>query len=355
MGEKVFMQGNMALAEAAIRAGCKLFCGYPITPSSEIAEYFATVMFERPEEGVTFIQAETEVSAFNMIAGGAAAGYRVMTATSGPGFDLGQEAMSYMCAGDIPGVIVDVMRPGPGDGEIMAAQSDYYQVTRGGGHGDYRTLALAPYNVQELCYYMQLAFELAQKYRNPVVLVSDGNLAKLRESVELPDRITPPVPADQPNALRGCGLTREPHKIRTGLSGTIETNRRNHELQTKFNAIAANEVRYETYQVEDADIVLVAWGSFSRVCISAMKQARAQGIKVGLIRPITLWPFPDKAFEGLDGKKFLVCELNAGQMIDDVKLAVENKHDVSLYSNFGCALPNPTEILDAIKEVEANR
>lgn len=351
MSEKVFMQGNMATAEAAIRAGCKLFCGYPITPSSEIAEYFAKAMVERPEEGITFIQAETEVSAFNMIAGGAAAGYRTMTATSGPGFDLGQEAMSYMCAGDIPAVVVDVMRPGPGDGEIMAAQSDYYQVTRGGGHGDYRTLALAPYSVQELVEYMQLAFELAQKYRNPVVLVSDGNLAKLRESVELPGYVTPPVPEDQPNALRGCGTTREPHKIRTGLTGTVETNWRNNILQEKFRKIAENEVRYERYNVEDADIVLVAWGSFSRVCISAMKQARAQGIKVGLVRPISLWPFPEKAFEDLNGKKFLVCELNAGQMIDDVKLSVENKHDVYFYGNFGCSLPSPEVILDAIKNV----
>jgi 2-oxoglutarate ferredoxin oxidoreductase subunit alpha len=352
MGEKVFMQGNMAMAEAAIRAGCKLFCGYPITPSSEVAEYFARAMVERPEENITFIQAETEVSAFNMVAGAASAGHRVMTATSGPGFDLGQEAMSYMCGGNLAGVIVDIMRPGPGDGDIMASQSDYYQVTRGGGHGDYRTLVLAPYSVQELCDLMQESFDLAQKYHNPVVLVSDGNLAKLRESVEIPGYVTPPIPAEQYNALRGCGTTREPHKVRTGCSGHLETVSYNLKLQEKFNRIAANEVRYETYMVEDADLVLVVWGSFSRVCISAMKEARAEGIKVGMIRPISLWPFPDKAFENLNGKKFLVCELNAGQMVDDVKLAVENKHDVYLFNRFGSALPSPLEVLEAIREIE---
>ena len=351
MGEKVFMQGNMAMAEAAIRAGCKLFFGYPITPSSEVAEYYARAMVERPEENITFIQAETEVSAFNMIAGAAAAGHRVMTATSGPGFSLGQEAMSYMCGGDLAGVVVDIMRPGPGDGDIMASQGDYYQVTRGGGHGDYRTLVLAPYCVQELCDLMQESFSLAQKYRNPVVLVSDGNLAKLRESVELPGYVTAPDPAQQENALRGCGTTRPPHKVRTGCSGHNETVSYNLRLQEKFKKIAENEVRYETYLVDDADLVLVVWGSFSRVCISAVKQARAQGYKVGLIRPISLWPFPDKAFEGLDGKKFLVCELNAGQMIDDVKLAVENKHDVYLFNRFGSALPSPKEVLEATLKI----
>lgn len=351
MGEKVFMQGNMALAESAIRAGCKLFCGYPITPSSEVAEYFARAMVERPEEGITFIQAETEVSAFNMIAGGAAAGHRVMTATSGPGFDLGQEAMSYMCAGELAGVIVDIMRPGPGDGELMASQGDYYQVTRGGGHGDYRTIVLAPYTVQEMCELMQEAFVLAQKYNNPVVLASDGNLAKLMESVELPGYTEVPVPSEQRNAMRGCGKTREPHKVRTGMNGEAEVNERNLYLQSKFRKIAENEARFENYMTDDADIVMVCWGSFSRVCMEAMERAREEGIRAGLIRPITLWPFPEKAFEGLDGKKFLVCELNAGQMIDDVKLTIENKHDVYLFNRYGSSLPRPKEILAEIRKI----
>ena len=352
MGEKVFMQGNQALAEAAIRAGCKLFCGYPITPSSEVAEYFARAMVERPEEGITYIQAETEVSAFNMIAGAACAGHRAMTATSGPGFDLGQEAMSYMCGGDLAGVIVDVMRPGPGDADIMASQADYYQVTRGGGHGDYRTLVYAPYSVQELCDYMQLSFEKAQEYCNPVVLVSDGNLSKLKESVDLPDYTPVPDPQSIPNVLRGCGKTRPPHKVRTGCTGNAEQTAYAARLQAKFKRIEENEVRYERYNVEDADVVLVAWGALSRVCISAMKLAREEGLKVGMIRPITLWPYPSKAFDDLNGKQFLVVEMNAGQMIDDVKLSVENKHDVHLFNTMGTMLPNPYEVLEAIRKVE---
>ena len=351
MGEKVFMQGNQAMTESAIRAGCKFYCGYPITPSSEVPEYFAKAMRERPEKGLVFIQAETEVSAFNMVAGAVASGYRAMTATSGPGFDLGQEAMSFMAAGNLPGVIVDIMRPGPGDGEIMASQADYSQVTRGGGHGDYRTIVYAPYSVQELCDYMQLSFEKAQQYCNPVVLASDGNLAKLCESCELPGYVTPPDPETIPNAVTGC-KGRESRKVRTGLNGDTESRERNEALQAKYRLIAENEVRYETYNVEDADLVLVVWGSFARVCISAMKKAREEGLKVGLVRPITLWPFPNKIFEELNGKKFLVCELNAGQMVDDVKLAVENKHDVYLYHRFGCTLPSPKEILAAIHDLE---
>ena len=354
MGKKVFMQGNAAAAEAAIRAGCKLYFGYPITPSSEVAEYFARAMAERPEEGITFIQAETEVAAFNMIAGAAMVGHRAMTATSGPGFSLGQEAMSYMCGADLAGVILDIMRPGPGDGDIMASQGDYYQVTRGGGHGDYRTLVLAPYTIQEMTELMQEAFDLAQKYHNPVVVVSDGNLAKLREAVELPGYRKVPVPAEQYNALRGCNDTdRPPHKFRTGTTGKAETHEYNERLDRKFRLIAENEVRYETYMMEDdPGLVLVAWGAFSRVVIAAAELAREEGIKAGVIRPISLWPFPDKAFEGLDGKKFLVCELSAGQMIDDVKLAVENKHDVYLYRDWGSAYPTPYEVLDAIRKLE---
>ncbi|MDD5832704.1 MAG: 3-methyl-2-oxobutanoate dehydrogenase subunit VorB [Clostridiales bacterium] len=352
MGEKVFMQGNMAMAESAIRAGCKLFFGYPITPSSEVAEYFARVMFERPEEGVTFIQAETEVAAFNMIAGAVCMGHRGMTATSGPGMSLGQEAMSFMSCADLPAVILDVMRPGPGDGDIMAGQSDYYQLTRGGGHGDYRNIILAPYTVQEGCELMQLAFELAEKYHNPVVVASDGNLAKLRESVELPGRIEPPSPHDQYNVLEGYDpAERDKHVFLTGMNGVAEVIEINERLNKKFKAIAENEVRFESYNIEDADIVLVAYGSLARVCISAMKLAREEGIKVGMIRPITLWPFPEKAFEGLDGKKFLCCELSAGQMIDDVKLSVENKHDVYLFSRWGSILPSPREVLADIRKL----
>jgi len=233
----------------------------------------------------------------------------------------------------------------------MASQSDYTQVTRGGGHGDYRTIVYAPYSVQELCDYMQLSFEKAQEYCNPVVLASDGNLAKLRESCELPDYVTPPDPETIPNALTGC-KGRASRKVRTGLNGDAESRERNETLQAKFRLIEEKEARYEAYDVNDADIVLVVWGSFARVCLTAMEKAREEGIKVGMIRPITLWPFPQKAFESLTGKKFLVCELNAGQMVDDVKLAVENKRDVYLYHRFGCTLPSPKEILAAIHDLE---
>jgi len=350
MGEKVFMQGNQAMAESAIRAGCKLYFGYPITPSSEVPEYYAKAMRERPEENITFIQAETEVSAFNMVAGAAATGHRAMTATSGPGFSLGQEAMSYMAAGDIPGVIVEVMRPGPGDADILAAQGDYFQAVKGGGHGDYNNLVLAPYSVQELCDLMQESFELAEKYHNPVILLSDATLAKMRESVVLPGYVDEPAPASKHNALRGCGKD-EPHKIVTCGDGPVQWEQFNLKLQEKFKRIKDNEVRYETYNMEDADIILVAYGSMARVCESAMKMAREEGLKVGMIRPISLWPFPEKAFEGITGKKFLVCELSAGQMVEDVKLAVENKRDVSFFGKLGGTTPSPKVILEQIKKI----
>ena len=338
---KVFMQGNQAMAESAIRAGCKLFFGYPITPSSEVPEYYAKAMRERPEEGITFIQAETEVSAFNMVAGAVATGHRAMTATSGPGFSLGQEAMSYMAAADLPAVIVEIMRSGPADGEILAAQGDYFQAVKGGGHGDYNNLVLAPYSVQELCDLIQESFALAEKY----------TLAKMRESVELPGYVDVPVPADKPNALRGCG-SKEPHKVVTCGDGPIQWGGFNDRLQAKFQVIRENEVRYETYQLEDADIILVAYGSMARVCESAMKMARAEGLKVGMIRPISLWPFPEVAFQGIVGKKFLVCELSAGQMVEDVKLSVENKRDVSFFGKLGGTTPSPKVILEQIRKLE---
>ncbi|MDD5922682.1 MAG: 3-methyl-2-oxobutanoate dehydrogenase subunit VorB [Eubacteriales bacterium] len=354
MGEKVFMQGNEAMAEAAIRAGCKLFFGYPITPSSEVPEYYSKAMRERPEENIMFIQGETETSVFNMIAGAVSMGHRAMTATAGPGFSLGQEAMSFMSAADLPAVIVEVMRPGPADGEILPSQGDYFQATRGGGHGDYNNLVLAPYSIQELVEITQESFELAEKYHNPVVILSDAMLAKLHESVELPGYVTnEPAPEDKYNALGGFDpAKRDKHVVATCGRGAVHWHAFNERLQAKFKKIAENEVRYETYNLEDADIVLVAFGCYSRVCISAMKMAREAGIKVGMIRPISLWPFPEKAFEGLDGKQFLVCELNAGQMVQDVKLSVKNKDDVHFYGMLGGIVPTPKEIFEQIKKIE---
>ena len=309
-------------------------------------------MRERPEENITFIQAETEVAAFNMVAGAAATGHRAMTATSGPGFSLGQEAMSYMSAADLPAVVIEIMRAGPADGEILAAQGDYFQAVKGGGHGDYNNLVLAPYSVQELCDMIQECFVLAEKYRTPVILLSDATLAKMRESVELPGRPELPVPAELPNALRGCGKDKEPHKVVTCGDGAVQWGEFNDRLQKKFQLIRENEERWESYNMEDADIVLVAYGSMARVCVSAMNLARAEGIKVGMIRPISLGPFPQKAFAGITGKKFLVCELSAGQMVEDVKLAVENKRDVSFFGKLGGTTPSPKVILEQIRKVE---
>lgn len=348
MGKKTFMQGNAALAESAIRAGCKHFYGYPITPSSEIPEYYAARMQEDPDAGIVFIQAETETSAFNMIAGTALTGTRVMTATSGPGFSLGQEAISFMAAAGVPAVIVEVMRPGPADGEILASQGDYFQAVKGGGHGDYNVLVLAPNSVQEMSETIQECFDLAEKYKNPVILLSDALLAKMCESVELPGEKK--QTCDLSWALRGCA-GREHNEVTTCGDGADQWEAFNLNLQEKFARIRDNEERWENYMTEDADIVVVAFGSMSRIALSAVKMAREEGIRVGLVRPISLWPYPKKAFAGLDGKKFLVTELNAGQMVEDVKLTVSNKDDVHFYGRLGGKVPTPVEILEQIRKL----
>ena len=344
MGEKVFMQGNMALAESAIRAGCRFFFGYPITPSSEMPEYYAK---EAPKRNLVFVQAETEVSAFNMIAGAAAAGKRAMTGTSGPGFSLGQEAMSYMAAAGLPAVIVNVMRPGPAGGEILASQGDYFQAVKGGGHGDYRVICLTPYSVQEQADMIQEAFELAERYLNPVVLLSDATLAKMRENVELPTEVETKE-ISFPGAVTGA-KGREHNVITTCGDGPAQWEAFNLRLQEKFNRIQENEQSWEEVETEDADIIIVAFGSVARVALDTVQIARENGIKVGLIRPKRVWPFPEKAFAGKNGKKFLVVELNAGQMVEDVKLSVENKDDVAFYGRFGGITPTPAELYEQIR------
>lgn len=342
------MLGNHALAESAIRAGCKFFAGYPITPSSEVPEYYSLASKERPEENIVFVQAETEVAAFNVVAGAAATGNRAMTATSGPGFSLGQEAMSYMAAADIPAVIVNVMRSGPADGEILAAQGDYFQAVKGGGHGDYNNMVLAPYSVQEMCELMQESFDLAEKYRNPVILLTDSLLGKMMESVVLPGKKE--STADLSWALTGAE-GREHNVMSTCGDGADQWEAFNLALQDKFNRIKANEERWENYNTEDADLILVAYGSMARIAISAMNMARAEGLKVGMIRPISLWPFPVKAFEGLDEKEFLVTELSAGQMVEDVKLTVCDKEKVHFFGRLGGKIPTPKELLEQIKKM----
>ena len=286
MGDnRVFMQGNQALAESAIRAGCLYFYGYPITPSSEVPEYFAA----QKGRGIVFVQAESEVAAFNMLAGTAATGKRVMTATAGPGFSLGQEAMSYMTAAELPVVVVNIMRPGPADGEIMGAQGDYFQATRGGGHGDYYDIVLAPYSVQEQVDFTKLAFELAEKYRTPVVLLSDGKLAKMRETVLLPDSIVPKVPSYK-DAIGQCDG--KIHFVNTCGDGIEDWECRVLKLLDKFNTMKENEQRWESIETEDADIIIVAYGIVARVAEDVVEMGRKNGIKVGMIRPYNTLAFP---------------------------------------------------------------
>lgn len=340
------MQGNIALTEAAIRAGCRYFFGYPITPSSEMPEYFSE---QAPKRNLVFVQAETEVAAFNMIAGTAAAGKRAMTGTSGPGFSLGMEAMSYMAAAGLPAVIVNVMRSGPADGEILAAQGDYFQTVKGGGHGDYNVITLAPYSVQEMAGMIQEAFELAEKYLNPVVLLSDALLAKMCESVVLPEERLP-ADCSFPGAVTGA-KGRERNVITTCGDGVAQWEAFNLRLQKKYEAMRQNEQQWASVQMDDADIVLVAFGSVARVCMDTIRIARENGLKVGMIRPKRLWPYPQKAFAGAEGKKLLVVELNAGQMVEDVKLSVKDKAAVSFYGRLGGAIPDPVEIYNEIRRL----
>lgn len=346
MGEKVFMQGNIALSEAAIRAGCKLFFGYPITPSSEMPEYYARQALNRD---LVFVQAETEVVAFNMIAGAAAAGKRAMTGTSGPGFSLGQEAMSYMAAAGLPAVVVNVMRPGPADGEILASQGDYFQAVKGGGHGDYNVICMTPYSVQEQADMIQTAFELAEKYLNPVVVLTDATLAKMREGVVLPDEVeTKDVSFS--GAVTGA-KNRKHNVITTCGDGPEQWEAFNLRLQKKYSEIKEKEQDWENVQTDDADIIIVAFGSVARVALDTIKIARENGLKVGMIRPKRVWPFPTKAFVDMEDKKFFVVELNAGQMVEDVKLAVKNKDSVSFYGRLGGITPTPVELYKKIQEL----
>lgn len=338
MQEEILIQGNAAIAESAIRSGCKYYFGYPITPSSEIAEYYA---MHAQQNGVVYVQAETETAAFNMVAGVASTGKLAMTATSGPGFCLGLEALSFMASASLPAVIVDCMRPGPGDGEILAAQGDYFQLVKGGGHGDYRTIVIAPFSVQELADYTAKAFYLAEKYCNPVILVSDGALSKQFENAILP----PPKAESMTPAWALVGAKNgKYHTVVTCGYGPEQWEQHCLRLQEKFNEIQKNEQLWDEIHMEDAEIVIVAYGSVSRVALDMVNAARECGVKVGMIRPITLWPFPAKAFEGLVNKHYFVVELSAGQMVEDVMLSVENKNNVSFYGKLGGNLPTADEL-----------
>lgn len=324
---KVLLKGNEALAEAALAAGCRFYSGYPITPQTEILEYLSWRM---DEVGGEFIQAESELAGINMVLGAAAAGARALTTSSGPGFSLKQEGISYLVAADLPAVIVDVMRIGTGLGDIAQGQGDYWQLTRGGGHGDYHTLVLAPASVQENADMMAEAFDLAEKYRHPVLIASDAAIGQMIEAVEIP-----PFKEHDINkfdwTIKGCKKGAEQRKIQN-----VYYTHPDYEgyLTEKYRQME-QEQRYETVQAEDAELVLVAYGISSRVCRETVEIARAEGLKLGLIRPITLWPFPVKAFEKAKAAKaFLTVEMNIlGQMMDDVKLAVGSGYPVDHYGS----------------------
>ena len=353
--EVVLMKGNEAIANAAIRCGADAFFGYPITPQSEIIETLALL---KPWEttGMVVVQAESEVSSINMVYGGAGAGKRVLTTSSSPGIALMQEGISYMAGAEIPGVIVNVQRGGPGLGTIQPSQSDYFQATRGGGNGDYNVIVLAPNSVQEMADFVDLAFELAFKYRNPVLILSDGVIGQMMEKVVLPPfkprRTEEEVRKECPWATMGRTKDREPN-ILTSLELKPEVMElRNIHLQEKYQTIRDNEVRYEAQQCDDADYIIVSFGSAARIGEKAVELARAEGIKVGLFRPITLWPFPSKEIAAAaKGKKgILVSEINAGQMIQDVKLAVNGALPVEHFGRLGGIVPDPEEIVNVLKD-----
>ena len=340
---KVLMKGNEALAEGAILAGCRGFFGYPITPSSEIAEYMARKL---PKIGGIFVQAESELAAINMVYGGAATGTRVMTASSGPGLSLKQEGISFISEAELPCLIVNISRGGPGLGGIQPSQGDYFQATRGGGHGDYHTMVLAPASTQEMMDFAILGYELADRYRIPVVIMAEGTLGNLMEPVIVRDEVTSFV--EKPWAISGC-QGRKPNIVNT-LHLTAEVlEQRNRHLFSKYKEIQANEKRAETFMVEDADIVVVAFGLLARVVKRSVIDARKHGVKAGLIRPITLWPFPDEHIKSVADtcKVMLSMEISMGQMVQDIRLAVEGKVPVEFYGRIGF-LPNPEELAQEI-------
>ena len=353
--EVKLMKGNEALAHAAIRCGVDGYFGYPITPQTEVIETLAEL---KPWEttGMVVVQAESEVASINMVYGGGGAGKKVMTSSSSPGVSLMQEGISYMAGAEVPGLIVNVQRGGPGLGTIQPSQSDYFQATRGGGNGDYYVIVLAPNSVQEMADFVDLAFTLAFKYRTPAMILSDGVIGQMMEKVVLPPfkprRTEEEILKECPWASTGCDGSRKRNVI-TSLELKSEVmEERNIHLQEKYKTIRENEVRYETKFMDDAEYMIVAFGSAARIAEKAIEMARKKGIKVGLLRPITLWPFPSKEIEAAakNVKGILVAEINAGQMVDDVKLAVSGSVPVVHYGRLGGIVPEPEEMVNVLKE-----
>lgn len=349
------MKGNEAIAEAAIRCGCDGYFGYPITPQSEIME---TLMVRKPweETGMVVLQAESETSSINMLYGGAATGKKVMTSSSSPGVSLMCEGLTYLAGAELPCLVVNVSRGGPGLGTIQPAQSDYFQAVKGGGHGDYHLIVLAPASVQEMYDFVDLAFELAFKYRNPAMILADGVIGQMMEKVYLSEfkpRWTTEeiVKLNGEWACVGKPASRERH-ISTSLELESERQEKfNHKLQAKYNVIKENEVRFEEMMCEDADYIIIAYGSSARISSKAVELCRAEGIKVGMLRPITLYPFPTQQIIShlSHAKGMLAVEMSAGQMVEDVRLAVNGKIPVHHFGRYGGIVPSPNEVVDAIK------
>ncbi|NLY23888.1 MAG: 3-methyl-2-oxobutanoate dehydrogenase subunit VorB [Bacteroidales bacterium] len=356
MSEEItLMKGNEAIAYAAIRYGVDGYFGYPITPQSEIIE---TLMEAAPwnTTGMVVLQAESEVAAINMVYGGASCGKYAMTSSSSPGISLKQEGISYMAGAELPGLIVNVQRGGPGLGTIQPSQADYFQTVKGGGHGDYRLITLAPNSVQEMADFVALGFELAFKYRNPAMILTDGVIGQMMEKVKLPEyrrrRTEQEIREQCPWATLGKTADREPNIITSLELDSAVMEKNNERFQAKYRVVEENEVRYQEVKCEDADYLLVAFGSAARICLKTIQLAREQGIRVGLLRPITLWPFPTKVLNEYAGrvKGMLTVELNAGQMVEDVRLAVNGKIPVEHYGRLGGIVPTPDGVLDALIE-----
>lgn len=345
---KILMTGNEAIAEAAIQAGCRSYFGYPITPQNEFPAYMSWRM---PEVKGVFLQAESELAAINMVFGASVVGVRTMTSSSSPGISLKQEGISYLAGCELPAVILNVMRGGPGLGNIGPSQSDYFQATRGGGHGDYRTIVLAPHTIPEAIELTSLAFDLADKYRNPVLLLIDGVLGQMMEPVSKWEKKDVNV-IEKPWALTGC-KNRNPQKIYSLILKEGALEKHNYKLQEKYELVKKNEVKFEFYRAEDAETLIVAYGISARICKSAVDVCRDKGLKVGMLRPITLWPFPYNDIFGLSDKlkNVLVVELSTGQLIEDVELAVKGKVPVLLYGRPGGVF---FDVEDIIEEIEKN-
>ncbi len=346
------MKGNEAIAEAAVQAGCRFFFGYPITPQNEIPEYMSLRL---PEVGGTFLQAESEVAAINMVYGAAGTGARVMTSSSSPGISLKQEGISYIIGAELPCVIVNIVRGGPGLGSIQPGQSDYYQATRGGGHGDYRMCVFAPATVQEAVELTQRAFDVADKYRNPVMVLGDGVIGQMMEPVTMPEYEKPALP-EKTWAATGWkkGDARPRAVINSLYINSAELEQHNLKLQAKYDQMQKDELLYKTELMDDAEIAIVAYGTTARIALTAIRRAREAGVKVGLIRPVTVWPFPsDVIKQSCDHvRHFLTVEMSLGQMIDDVRLAVDGQRPVSFFGRVGGMIPGVNEVYQQIMKIK---